>query len=211
MTTTIENLAPVTHDDTDLAGALVEAKGLAEWLVAQLHDLEISGANRHKIPGLLFDIAIEHYVGIIQLIDARILAAAFALVRSEFEAYVRGLWVHYCATDAELNRFVERDELPKIGNMIVTLEERHGTKEKVLSELMKNAWKGMNGYTHGGIHQISRRMKAGAIEPNYEAGEIFEVVRFSGTIAQMSLAEIALLAGKDDLVTDIQARLAQSL
>jgi len=61
-------------------------------------------------------------------------------------------------------------------------------------------------YSHSGTHQITRRIKKGTIEPNYEADEVLEVLRFAGTMALMALAEIAQMAGKADLVAEIQHR-----
>lgn len=194
-------------DRPEIEPVLAKAKELVRWISTQLDDLIISGEDRHKIPGLMFDVSIEHYFAIVHLVDARICAGAYALVRSEFETYVRGLWLHYCATDEQISRFLDRDELPKTGALVTALEAMEGFEDKILSGIMEQAWRGMNGYTHSGTHQLARRMKQGSIEPNYEAEEILEVLRFSGTIAQMALAEIGQMAGKADLVAELQSRL----
>jgi len=197
-------------DRAEIEPALADAKELVGWIHGQLHDLKISGADRCKIPGLLFDIAIEQHAAIVQLIDARLYAGAYALVRSEFEAFVRGLWLHHCATDAQIDKFLRRDDIPKIGALIDEVEAMDGFGDKILSGIMANAWKGMNGYSHSGTHQITRRMSEGTIEPNYRADEILEVLRFADTMAQMALAEIAQMAGEAELLAEIQGRIGPS-
>ena len=76
-----------------------------------------------------------------------------------------------------------------------------------LSKLKKNAWKAMNGYTHGGLHQIARRMKSGNIQPNYESEEVIEVLKMSGFLSLMATLQIALLAENVDLEKEVNAKL----
>ena len=63
----------------------------------------------------------------------------------------------------------------------------------------------MNGYTHGGIHQVSRRLQGDFIEPFFEDAALLEAIQFAGTMALIAFGEIAAMAGRNDLVGEAQA------
>ena len=48
--------------------------------------------------------AIEHGIAILVLIDEGLHGSALALVRLQFEAYVRGTWLAQCAGDNEVDK-----------------------------------------------------------------------------------------------------------
>ncbi|MCK0162903.1 hypothetical protein [Marinobacter sp. S6332] len=66
----------------------------------------------------------------------------------------------------------------------------------------------MNSYTHGGALQAGRRFSGNSVEPNYDAEEVAEVIRFSGTFALMAFQQIALEAGRLDLADEAIGRLS---
>jgi len=65
----------------------------------------------------------------------------------------------------------------------------------------------MNGYTHGGMHQVARRLKGNSIEPNYDPDEVIEVVKASGLLALMALLQIARLASNGNIEQEVIAKL----
>ncbi len=52
-----------------------------------------------------FDLVVEHHAAVISLCKTQLYGAAFALLRVEFEALVRGLWLKHVASSKEINRF----------------------------------------------------------------------------------------------------------
>lgn len=189
---------------------LEQAQLLVGWINTNLLGVEVKGDHRHRVPAQLFDLAIEHHAGIIQLLACRIYASAFALVRPEFECFVRGAWLHHCASEDELGGFLERDVIPlTFGHLIAAVEEKPEFPKGILSSVKDEAWKAMNGYTHGGIHQVSRRMQGDYIEPDFEDDALLEVIRFSGAMALLALGQIASLAGRKDLWDEVDARLQE--
>ncbi len=187
---------------------LKDAQNLVSWIVEKIDGVEIKGEHRHRVPGQLYDLAIEHHAGIIALMSARVYGSAFALVRCEFECLIRGLWLHYCATDEQLNGFVEKDEIAlTFGKLIEEIEEVDGFEDGLFSSVKDSSWSAMNGYTHGGIHQVSRRMVGEYIEPSFEDGALLEVIRFSGAMALIGLGQIAFMADRKDLWDEVDDRL----
>jgi len=178
------------------------------WIHASIEGLEIKGDHRHRIPGQLFDLSIEHHSGIISLISMHIYASAFALVRCAFECFVRGAWIHYCASEEEIDAFVEKDIIaPRVGALIKAIEERPEFAGEFLSTVKDSAWNAMNGYTHGGVHQVSRRLQGDYIEPAFEDASLLEVIRFCRTMALIAFGQIAGLAGRSDLVDQATSRM----
>jgi hypothetical protein len=134
--------------------------------------------------------------------------SAFALIRAQFETLVRALWLQLCATPEELQAFAASDQRPlKFGPMVMAIESHPSFEGKVLSGIKLHAWKAMNGYTHGGMHQVARRIKSGSIEPNYEPEEVIEVLKASGYFALMALQQIARIASDEALASEVGALL----
>lgn len=188
----------------DVAAVLANAQQLVHWIAERQDGIEIKAANAARVPGTLLDICLEHHAGIVHLVTGRMNGSAFALIRAQFEALVRAVWLHLCATSEELKAFVDKDALPlNFGQMIEAIETHDDFGDKVLSGIKMQVWKAMHGYTHGGMHQISRRIKGNSIEPNYGPEEVTEVLKASGLFALMSLLQIGRLADNDKVITDV--------
>lgn len=193
------------HSD-EVKAALEKAREQIVWIRENLVGIELKGDHRHRIPAQLFDLAIEHGSGIVHLISTNICASAFALVRSEFECFVRGAWLHHCASDAEIEAFIAKDRIdPRFGELIDAVEQKHGFDSKFLSNVKDSAMNAMHGYTHGGIHQVSRRLDGDYIEPCFEDDALLEVIQLSATMALIAFGQIAALADREDLVTAADA------
>jgi hypothetical protein len=193
----------------DVAAVLDSAQKLVHWIAERQDGLEVKTDDSTRIPGVLLDLCLEHHVGIVHLVTGRMNGPAFALIRVQFEALVRALWLHLCATPEELQAFLDKDFLPfNFGQMIEVIETHNDFGDKVLSGIKLQVWKAMHGYTHGGMHQIARRIKGDSIEPNYEPEEITEVLKASGLFALMALLQIGRLAANDHVITDVNKRLS---
>ena len=192
----------------DVESVLASAKQLANWIAARQEGIEIKTSDSVRIPGVLLDLCLEHHVGIVHLASVQVNGSAFALLRVQFEALVRALWLQLCATQDEMRAFAENDKLPlKFGAMVDAIESHPSFEDKVLSSIQQHAWRAMNGYTHGGLHQIARRIKRGSIEPNYEPEEVIEVLKTSGIFALMALQQIGRIARHEALCSEVGALL----
>ncbi|HEY9578307.1 MAG TPA: DUF5677 domain-containing protein [Rhizorhapis sp.] len=190
----------------NVRAGLAKIRGALDWIDSKLPGVKIDGDHRHRIPAQLYDLALEHAASILHLIDTCRYASAFALVRCEFECFVRGAWIHHRATDEEIEQFVEKDEIkPKIWQLIEALEQHPPFEDKLLSNVKEKAWTPMNGYTHGGIHQVSRRLVGDFIEPAFEDESLLEVIQFAGIMGLIAFGEIAAMAEREDLVAEAQA------
>lgn len=197
-----------------LGKAVAAAWDGREWVLKRLDGVEIKQEHSVLVPGLFYDLAIEHHFSIIQLVSSRLFASAFALARAEFEALVRAGWMHRRASAEDVTSFAEKGIWPKItfGEMVAAIEEHEDFADKFLSTLKTSTWKAMNDFTHGGLRQISNRWKQDAdgtrtIEPDFDPDQVVELIRVAGTLSLIALRQIGELAGKKDLVDEVNQML----
>jgi hypothetical protein len=135
------------------------------------------------------DQMIEHHEAMLLLVRKGKVGSAFSLARSIFESAYRGLWVNFCATDAEIQDFEQHDKLPlnirDMARAIDTKYRAHGFFE----DLKNRAWPALCSYTHTGLLQLGRRFTGSDVKPAYTDDEIFEATTTVTTC-------ILLLVGK---------------
>jgi len=177
-----------------------------EWLRQSIHEQPLPANHRVRAAASCYAIAQDHHHAIVLLIENRLYASSFALVRLEFEAYVRGLWLATCADESQVNKFVsvKNWEPPNIGELILKIEASLSEfQERTLSEIKKQNWKSMCAYTHtGGLH-IQRWNTEDGIELNYPDDEVEEVLKFSEIISAMSVIGIAELGNSDRIAQQV--------
>lgn len=72
---------------------------------------------RARVAVALHHLCLEHHYAGHVLIENDVRGSAFALYRPQFEAYVRAKWYFDCASDAELEKFVQVGEPPKMNEL----------------------------------------------------------------------------------------------
>jgi hypothetical protein len=173
---------------------IARAKEYVEELRCSADGLNLPNNSRTRAAGPCFAIAQEHHHAIIRLFEWRLFAAAFALIRIEFEAYLRGAWLLLCASDSVVETFLQGKEPPKVDCLIAELEMLDSFRGGELSKIKQKIWKSMCAYTHtGGLH-VQRWNTEERLEANYSGDEILEMVKFAETIASLSIHGIASLA-----------------
>lgn len=132
--------------------------------------------DRLRIISAYFSMLVEHHGAIHLLIKKELTGSAFTLVRPLHEILFRSHWIYGCATDCEVEKLIEGENIfPKMPDMVNQLDAAYRTDDFWTS--LKNAsWAAMNDYTHSGIRQLNRRFKEGGINPNYDEAEIIEVL-----------------------------------
>lgn len=178
---------------------LQESRDLHTWIFLRLDGVPLPKTRRFLLAIAAFDVVLDYFTGITALVEKRAYGSAFALVRSIFETFVRAVWLKDCANDEELAAF-EQDEYARNFYLILSkVEKLEAFKSGTLSDLKKQAWAAMNSYTHGGIHQIARRVKGNAIDPNYLDEEVIEVLRMGQMFALLAFIQIVKVSGRIDL------------
>lgn len=182
------------------------ANAYGEWLRLAIHDRELPSNPRVRASAGCLAIAQDHHHAIVVLLDARLYASTFALVRVAFEAYVRGEWLALCATNTEVRKFLKGKEPAKIDVLLEALEKTTTFQEQALSRIKKRTWKSMCAYTHtGGLH-VQRWNTADVIEPNYSVEELLEALRFADIIASLSVLGVVTFMDDEVLAQEVLDR-----
>ncbi len=150
--------------------------------------------GRHEYPDDLrtiivagfVDTIIEHHASVLLLICSEKIGSAFALLRSIFEGMYRGLWLGFCATDADIQQFKKEDKFQLTqAEMAGAIDEKYRA-EGFFADLKQRAWPALNSYAHTGMLQLERRYTGHELKPAYDDAEISEVI-ISATTCVLTL------------------------
>jgi hypothetical protein len=88
------------------------------------------------------DLAVEHQSGIAVLADQPLWGPAFALLRIQFEAFIRGVWLARSATEDQLAWFVEGKlgKHRKFHELVTAVEEALKHDGAALTKLRQQSW-----------------------------------------------------------------------
>jgi len=180
-----------------------------EWLTecnTRLDGREVGTSDRNKVAGGLFHLSLEHH-GAIQLLISNKpyphYGSAYALLRPQFEGFVRGVWFHHCANEQELKNFIDNCEPPGIDKLILAIETVPGYEEGLLKATKRNVWKIMCSYTHGGFIQVASRNTATEITANYSDAQVSELVSGACSITLLVAVTFARLLNNETLANEI--------
>ena len=122
-------------------------------VASSFHEQCLPASDRARVVAACYGIVQEHHHAIVILVGQRLNSAGFSLLRSAFEAYVRGSWLLYCASDCQVTQFLSCHEPPKINSLLAALALIPDYAEGKLSQIKSQGWKTMCAYTHtGGLH-----------------------------------------------------------
>jgi hypothetical protein len=123
------------------------------------------GSSRSKLTTIFLGIAHEHWLSLRILMADGLSHSAIGLLRLQFEATLKGFWVHFVATDPwiekagvirEVNGQLVEPDLPNVGEMLKDVERSAPPKAFALLDQFKSvAWRQLNSYVHGGMHALA--------------------------------------------------------
>ena len=114
-------------------------------------------------------VAFEHAESAKMLIASGNFTSALGLLRLQYEAFTKAMWLFYAASDIAVSKLMAEltqesskraEQMPMLGEM---LKKLNGKAPKVaydqLLEFKEYSWKPLSSYVHGGIHVIQRHSK----------------------------------------------------
>lgn len=173
-----------------------------QWMtdrVALTDGITFETTNRLRVAVALLHLSLEHQTGIHSLVNFGVIGSAFALVRPQFEAYVRGVWYHRCATDSQISSFIGGEPPPKINVLIEEIEKLEAFDEKRLSSAKRQLWPNLNDFTHGGTTQVKARCTMDEITQNYKEEHIAKLLTASASLSLVAGVALAAAVGKETL------------
>ncbi len=177
--------------------ALVE---LISWIDINTSNLTLPADERSLIAVGCFDTTLEHQAAIAILHASELPGSMLALLRVLSESLIRGLWLLHCATDNELQKFKKGKIGKSFNQLVLDFEEKIGTPGGVLSGFKESAWVAMNGFTHTGFIQVSRRHASGRVEANYPEHELAQALDAAGALGMVAAGQIIAMSNRKELL-----------
>lgn len=186
-----------------------ESENLIRWADQKINGLEFKVDGRKEIVAGSLDTALEHQKAIILLIAKKYYGSAFSLIRIIFETWVRSLWLNYCASEQEIEKFKKNKLNKKFYELVEEVEKVDGYKGGTISKAKKAGWQAMNSFTHSGYTQVERRFGEYSIEPNYDTEEINEAINFTNATGLLCCLEIAFLANDEQFSSELLEKIKE--
>ena len=177
------------------------------WMVkcaALIDGITFAASDRARISVSLHHLCIEHHIGIHTLVDQGVYGSAFALFRPQFEAYVRGAWYYFCASESQIDKFLRGGDPPRINAQIADLENMGGFDAGSLSRMKAQVWNNLNDFTHGGVTQVKARNTRDGVIQSYKPKHVVGLVTSSATLAFLAAVGIAAVADNNALALSLQ-------
>jgi len=177
-----------------------ELLSLIVWIDEHTSGLSLPADDRHMLAAGCFDVALEHQAAIAVLHSSQLPGSALALLRVLAESLVRGLWLLHCASEAELKKFKSGKLKKSFQTLIEEFELKIGESNAVLSGFKKRAWDALNGFTHTGFTQVSRRHHSGRVEANYPEYELAQALDAAGAFGMVAAGQLVGMSDRPELV-----------
>lgn len=183
---------------------------LHEAVHAHVSTLEPYPELRYELArdsGLL---SLEHGSGFLLLVSQELHNAAFALLRPQFEALVRGFWLAYAASDAWVEKFARplthatahtADDAPMLAEMLKRLKASERSQKQIVAQLEEYrdvTWKALNSFNHGGLHPLSKFVTG------YSPKLTYDSLRNSNAVLALGLQLITVMSGDPDAMGEVR-------
>jgi len=178
----------------------------AAWMdgCAPLVDnVNFATTSRLRVSVSLFQLCVEHQTGIHALIEHGVTGPAFALIRPQFEAYLRGVWFHRCASDAQILGFLAGAEPPKTGTLIEAVQKLDISGEETSGGFVRDIGRNLDFFTHGGAIQVKACNTKDGMTSNYHPEHIAGLLQASVTLALLAGAAIASVVNSNELAASL--------
>jgi len=193
------------NNDSHLEHMLLRSDALHERLDELLGDAEFDGTTRGEAALGMCLVAMEHATALRALMALGMPTSAVSLMRLQFEALTRSMWLIYAASESAIEKLsapltLEAEQaaknLPSAKEMIEQIGKRvgHGVPaaaHQMLAHFKDVSWNAMNSFVHGGIHPL-RRSADGF--PEHLA---LQVLRNSNGLSTMTGMTMAVLTGDE--------------
>lgn len=167
--------------------------------------MNVVASNRTRMAGGLFYLSNQHHYSVIELSMRNYSGSSFALMRPQFECFIRGVWGARCATEDQIKEFLGGKEPPRIKDLLAEIEKVNEYEDGRLTKLKENIWGLFCDFTHGGGNQVSWHSPVSSIGAAYTSKEIKIMRKYSDSVAYLNSAAFALLCEDENIMKKITA------
>ncbi len=163
-------------------------------------------SNRVIASWIMCSVALEHSTSLRQLVMNGNYTSAICMMRSQFEALTRAIWLFYAASDQKIERVMgelseisqNADQKPSNSEMISKIAGKAPEQAvQMLVEFRDVQWKALNSYVHGGIHALQRH------GVGYPQKLVIDIVKSSNALLSMTAMMAAILTSNPVIAKDV--------
>lgn len=189
--------------------SFIEHLAVAEQLMSAIDDkmdgLSLDGEFRPRVFNGLLHLSLGHFGAILLLMRSNLTASAAALLRSQYETLMRGIYFHECASENEVEAFVNGKEPNKLYKIVESIENKFSIEKNPLTNMYGVLKKEMNSFTHGGLEQVRKRYTGEELICSFSEDEKINLITSSHLLAIFASTFAAGVAGRDDLAEEFIA------
>ena len=175
--------------------------GLVGWINENLSCQYDLPSRNQQLAHPCFDLAVEHYASICLLGESGLYGSMYSLLRVEFEALAKGLWLRHVASIADILKYEKEDLNIGFGTFLKLIENQLGIPTSILSQLKKRQWEIFSSFTHTGYQALVRRVNDTHTGPvNYNEAETVSALRHAGLFAILAAVELASMTGNQEKI-----------
>ncbi len=192
------------HHGSFFDALLSRSSELAAYLEVAFVLPPFEGQARFRASALAGSIALKHGEGVRGLLAMGLGVSAAVLLRAQYEAALRSVWICYvakddevCLLEQELSAETERGAkgLPQANDMLLGIER---AAPQAASQSLKNfrthSWAALNSFVHSGIHALNRHKNGLPLQLAEGA------LRSSNGLGVLAAMQCAIATGGQDLV-----------
>jgi hypothetical protein len=188
-----------------LAERVSHANDLGIWLHGRTYERKFSGTTREHTALAILQLTEDIADAIIVLLDARLPGPALSLARPFFEGYVRGYWLLNCASDQQVQQFIN-GRCPTFGGLLAVIPK---DAESGGAWIHANSAKNLTQFhdlTHGGSEHVKRRIGNGTVEPSYPEDELESLVGLENEIRVRIGCELLSRLNDEEGIVELHER-----
>ena len=179
---------------------------LSDWLQSKLStEFKTGPDDRGEVAMVFYNLSLDFRESVILLVAVNARSAAQALGRSLLEAFVRGIWFHEVATDANVSGFVAGKYAPKWAGMITGLKKEGFPYTAAIDQHFET----LSDYAHGSHRQFTRWRNRGEIFPRHRDDEMVEALSFANYVGLLAATKREEMTG--GLVSELLSKLHEEL
>lgn len=160
----------------NISEGLKSAKEIGAWLRHQVDGIDIPSGKREAAAIALFQQTLDIADAIVVLLEKKLPGPALTLARPMHEAFVRAVWLLNHATESGVDQFV-KGKCPNFPTLLKEIGDDYETGGNWIKGMSELNLKSFHDLTHGGMEHVVRRMTEEAIEPNYRADELLNLLK----------------------------------
>jgi len=200
------------HPDHSLDAMLHRSEELQATLLRLFEGAAYEESRRTEGCVTSCSLAMEHATSLRVLMTMGLATSAASLMRLQFEALTRAMWMLYAASDAAIEKLLaplntENEQMaknmPSVNEMIDQIGKQVPTRapaaaHQMLLTFKETAWHAMNSFVHGGIHSLRRHADG------FPMNLAIDVLRNSNALGTMTAMTLAVLTGDEAITKPVQ-------